>query len=101
MIRLLDQWFITRHSFDFGLADEPRLKQDFQRPINCSQANPVAILQQVIAYLFNRRMPLRIAQCSPNERALRSLLELLFRQQLLQLFPVYHRGPIIRYSNGL
>src|SRR5437773_88230 len=101
MVGLLDERLISRHPLDLGLADESRLKQDFQRPINRGQPDPVPFFQKLIAYFFDRRMALRTQQCLPDKRALGCPFQLPVRQQLLQLFPMYHRGQIIRYSNGL
>src|SRR2546422_3076808 len=56
MVGLLDERFISCHPLDLGLADESRLKQDFQRPINRGQADPVPFFQQLIAYFFHRRI---------------------------------------------
>src|SRR5215471_16118930 len=97
VIRLADEWLVSRHSAQFGLTDESGLQQEFNRPVNRRKPDPVPLRQQVVADFFNRRMPLRLEKRGPDEGSLRRLLKFPFGKELLELFALCHRG-IIRYS---
>src|SRR6185369_2371284 len=101
MVRLTDDGFIPGKSVQFRLTEQSGLQKDIDRAINGSETDAMTLFQQVIAHLLYRRMALGDEQRRPYQLPLRSFLELLFREELLQFFALFHRRPIIRYSYTL
>src|SRR5262245_29235992 len=101
VVGLTDHRFVPGNSVHFRLTDEPGLQKDLNGAVDRGEADAMPFFQEVIPHLLHRRMPFGVEERRPDQLPLRSLLELLFRKELLQLFALFHRGPIIRYSETL